>query len=122
MRRFSRYTAVGAVATAAHYALLTVLVEALGVAPPLASALGAALGAQVAFFGNRAFTFDQPGAGFGAWWRFQGTAAFGAALGAALVAAGGVLGVHYLLAQAVATGVGLVVTYLVNRRWSFRPG
>lgn len=116
---FSRYTAVGAVATAAHYALLVALVEALAVPPPLASALGAVLGAQVAFVGNRRFTFAHAGPWWGAWWRFQGTAVLGAALGAAIVAGGVALGLHYLLAQAVATGASMLLTFWINRRWSF---
>lgn len=116
---FVRYTAVGAGATAAHWALLVLLVEA-GWAPAwLASGAGAVLGAQVAFFGNRSFTFAHAGAWVPAWWRFMGTALLGGALGMAIVAAGVALGLHYLLAQALATGASLGLTFLVNRRWTF---
>ena len=66
MRRgLSRYAVVGLAATAAHYALLTALVEWAQWSAWLAS------------------------------------------------------GLHYLLAQAVATGVGLLVTYAINRVWTF---
>ena len=114
------YAAVGAVATAAHYAILVGLVEAGLLAPQRAAALGAWVGAQVAFAGNAAFTFRGAGATLGAWWRFQLTAARSARCSASrLVAAGVRLGLHYLLAQIVATLIGLVVTFEINRRWSF---
>jgi len=117
--RFVRYGLVGVLATAAHYALLVALVEWGHVPAWLASGLGAALGAQVAFFGNRRFTFDHRGALGLAWLKFQGTAVVGALVGVAIVAGGVVLGWHYLVAQVVATLTGLVLTFLINRRWTF---
>ena len=118
-RRFLQYAAVGAVATAVHYAILVGLVEAGLLAPQRAAALGAWVGAQVAFAGNAAYTFRGRGATLAAWLRFQVTAVLGAALSFALVALGLGIGVHYLLAQVVATVIGLVVTFEINRRWSF---
>jgi putative flippase GtrA len=117
--RFLQYAAVGAVATAAHYAILVGLVEAGVLAPQRAAALGAWVGAQVAFAGNAMFTFRGSGARLGGWLRFQITAVIGALLSFALVALGVRLGLHYLLAQVVATLVNLVVTFEINRRWSF---
>lgn len=119
MRTFARYVVIGGVATLAHWALLALLVEAAGVAPWLASGGAALLGAQVAFFGNRRYTFDHQGALAPAWLRFMGTAALGAAFGMAVVAAGGALGAHYLLAQAVATVLVALLTFAVNRAWAF---
>ena len=118
-KRFFQYAAVGAVATAAHYAILVGLVEADLFAPQRAAALGAWVGAQVAFAGNAAFTFRGRGATPRAWLRFQLTAVFGATLSFALVALGVRLGVHYLLAQIGATLINLLVTFEINRRWSF---
>jgi putative flippase GtrA len=117
--RFFKYAAVGAVATAVHYAILVGLVEAGTLAPQRAAALGAWVGAQVAFAGNAAFTFRRAGASIGGWLRFQITAAIGAVLSFALVALGVRVGLHYLLAQIVATLINLVVTFEINRRWSF---
>ena len=114
-----RYASVGGLATAAHWALLAVLVEGAGMAPWAASGCGAVLGAQVAFFGNRRYTFGHAGPLWPAWWRFMGTAALGGGVGMAVVAAGVALGLHYLLAQAVATALGLLLTYTVNRVWTF---
>jgi len=114
-----RYLAVGAVATAAHYALLALLVE-LGQWPaPLAAGAGAALGAQLGFVGNRWLTFGHSGAWLPAWWRFQLTALLGGATSIAVVAAGTRVGLHYLVAQVGATLVALVLTYAINRRWAF---
>lgn len=117
-----RYALVGALATAAHWLTLAALVEAAAWAAWAASGAGAVVGAQVAFAGNRVFTFA--GARkrplLGSWWRFQLTAAAGGVLGMAIVAAGVAAGLHYLLAQALATGVVFVCGYLVNRHWSFR--
>ncbi len=117
--RFARYLAVGVAATASHWGLLAWLVQRDSVPAWLGSGLGAALGAQVAFFGNRRFTFGHRGALAPAWWRFMGTAALGGGLGMAVVGAGVALGLNYLLAQALATGAGVLLTFAVNRRWTF---
>lgn len=114
-----RYAAVGAVATLAHYTLLAALVEGLHWPAGWAAGAGAALGAQVAFVGNRWFTFGHRGPLWPAWWRFQATAAVGALTSMAVVAGGVALGTHYLLAQLLATLLALVLTYLINRRWTF---
>ena len=114
-----RYAAVGAVATAAHYALLWAGVELGHWWPALAAGAGAALGAQVAFLGNRHFTFGHQGPLWPAWWRFQLTAVLGGLTSVAVVWAGTRLGLHYLLAQATATLLALVLTFAVNRRWAF---
>ncbi len=123
MTRFFRYAAVGAVATAGHYAALTALVEWAQWPAWIASGVGAALGAQLAFLGNRQFTFEYQGAGrsavTSAWLKFMGTAALGALLGMAIVALAVAAGAHYLVAQVLATLCGLVVTYAVNRHWTF---
>ena len=114
-----RYATVGGVATAAHYTLLALLVEAAHWPAPLAAGAGAALGAQLGFVGNRVFTFAHQGAWLPAWWRFQLTALLGGVTSMAVVALGSWLGLHYLLAQAAATLLVLVLTYMVNKRWTF---
>lgn len=120
MQRLLRYAAVGALATAVHYAVLVAGVEVLGWPAPAAAAFGAAVGAQVAFAGNRRLTFGHRGPMLPAWWRFQATALLGAGISAALVGLGARAGLHYLAAQAIATGLVLLLTFAINRRWSFR--
>jgi putative flippase GtrA len=114
-----RYLIVGGAATVAHWLLLAGLVELAGWAPWLGSGAGAVLGAQVAFFANRRYTFAHEGALWPAWWRFMGTAVIGGVFGMAVVAAGVALGAHYLLAQAVATALGTLLTFAINRVWTF---
>ena len=119
MNRFLRYAAVGAVATAVHYAILAACVEAAVLPPPWAAALGAWVGAQIAFAGNAGFTFAGTPVTLAAWLRFQIVAVLGAVISFSIVAAGVRAGLHYLFAQAIATLVALFVTYEINRRWSF---
>jgi putative flippase GtrA len=118
---FWRYLGVGAAATAAHWLVLAALVETSALAAWVATGVGAVLGAQVAFVGNRRFTFAHRGPVVPAWWRFMGTALLGALVSMAVVAAGVALGVHYLVAQAVATGLAVLLTFAINRRWTFGP-
>lgn len=120
MPRFFRYGAVGALATVVHYLVLVLCVEAFDWPAWLASGLGALIGAQVAYLGNRRYTFAHHGAIAESWLKFQGTALLGALLGMVVVAAGVRLGLHYVLAQVIATGLALVLTYAINRAWSFR--
>lgn len=120
--RWLRYTAVGAVATALHWATLVLLVERAAWAPAWASGAGALLGAQWAFWGNRYCTFQHRGPWLTAWARFHATAGAGALVGMGVVAAGAAAGWPYLLAQALATGLVLVLGFAVNQAWTFRRG
>ena len=120
MRHFIRYTAVGAVATLTHYLLLIACVELAGWPAFAASGFGAVAGAQVAYAGNRWFTFEHRGDMLDSWPRFQATALLGAVLGMGVVGAAVHLGLHYLLAQVLATLLSLVITFVINRAWTFR--
>jgi putative flippase GtrA len=114
-----RYAGVGVAATAVHYALLTAGVELGGWRPAWAAGIGAAVGAQVAYVGNRWLTFEHRGPWWSSWWRFQGTAAIGVVASSTLVALGTQAGVHYLLAQVAATILAMLLTFAINRRWTF---
>jgi len=120
IKSFFRYGLIGAIATAAHYATLIFCVEVLRWPAFVGSGIGAVVGAQVAFFGNRQFTFAYRGALAPAWAKFQGTALLGALVGMAIVATTVQAGWHYLLGQVLATLTGLVLTFAVNRAWTFR--
>jgi putative flippase GtrA len=119
MNRLLRYTLVGGLATAVHYALLVLCVEAFGWPAWPGSGAGAVIGAQVAYFGNRRFTFGHGGSLAASWLKFQITAVFGALQGMVVVWAGVEFGLHYLAAQALATLTGLLLTFAINRRWTF---
>lgn len=118
---FGRYTLIGGAATAVHYAALFILVEVAGLAAGWAAAIGVAAGAFVAYLGNRRFTFTGSRARHRrALPRFLAVATLGASVSGFVVWLGSAeLGVHYLLAQVLATVVVLVTTYRLNRAWSF---
>jgi putative flippase GtrA len=120
MTRFIRYTAVGAFATAVHYGVLVLCVEYGGWPAFAASGFGAVVGAQLAYAGNRWYTFAHRGEVSASWPRFQATAVAGALLGMAIVGLGVRLGLHYLIAQVLATLTSLVLTFAINRAWTFR--
>jgi putative flippase GtrA len=121
MRHFIRYTFVGGIATAAHYLVLVLCVEKAGWPAYVASGFGAVVGAQVAYVGNRWFTFAHRGDVLSSWPRFQATALLGAALGMLIVALCVRAGVYYLIGQMIATLAGLAMTFAINRAWTFRP-
>ena len=117
---FVRYTLVGTVATGAHYAVLVTLVEVLRLPPAHASALGALCGATVAYLANRRFTFSSTARHRQVLPRFLLIAALGAALNGLMVWVGtSVLGWHYVVAQGVVTAAVLILTYSLNREWTF---
>ena len=120
IKSFLRYGFIGAIATASHYAVLILCVEVFQWPAYIGSGVGAVVGAQVAFFGNRHFTFQHRGALTPAWIKFQGTALLGALVGMAIVVAAVHAGWHYLVGQMLATLTGLVLTFLINRAWTFR--
>ena len=120
MGQLFRYGLVGAVATAVHYLLLVLCVEAGGWPAWLASGFGAVVGAQMAYLGNRRFTFAHGGSAKASWPRFQVTALLGALLGMAVVALSVRAGLYYVLAQMLATALSLFLTFAINRVWTFR--
>jgi putative flippase GtrA len=119
--RLLRYAVVGLVAMGAHYALMVACVEWAAWPEWLASGMGAVLGSQVAFVGNRHFTFQHSGPWWPSWLRFQGTAALGTVAGMLVVAVGVAVGVHYIGAQLVASALAPLLTFAVNRAWTFKP-
>ena len=120
LNSFLRYGLIGAIATATHYAVLIFCTEALHWPAYLGSGTGAIIGAQVAFLGNRRFTFAHQGPISQAWLKFQGTALLGALVGMVIVAIGVKAGWHYLAAQVLATLTSLLLTFAINRAWTFR--
>jgi putative flippase GtrA len=118
--QFTRYAAVGLVATAMHYAVLAGLVES-GAATPLPATLaGYIAGGLVSYALNRRLTFAGGRPHRDAAWRFAVVAASGFAWTGLLMALFvGRIGAPYLPAQAVTTLVVLVWGFLANRLWSF---
>ena len=120
MRQLFRYAVVGAVATVAHYLIMVVCVEVAHWQAWLASGYGATIGAQIAYLGNRWFTFSSRASMGATWLRFQLLALAGACAGMVIVALGVHLGAYYLWAQMAATLTVMLLTFVANRAWTFR--
>jgi putative flippase GtrA len=119
-KQFSLFSLMGAIGTAAHYALLICLVSALAVHPVVASAAGATVGAATNYALNYRFTFRSTRRHHEALPRFLTIAAVGLGLNTALMwVLVEPLHVHYLVAQIIATGCVLLWNYLGNRHWTF---
>lgn len=115
-----RYVAVGAGATATHYAFLLLAVESQWLPPPTATAVGALLGALIAYVGNHRYTFASERTHRVAAPRFFLIAMLGAALNGVVVWLGyAQLAWHYFPAQLLATVLVTLLTYMANRRWTF---
>lgn len=119
--QFVTYAGVGAVATLVHYTLLVLLVQGAGLDAVLSSAAGALAGAVTAYLLNHRYTFASRQPHTETAGRFFAVAFAGLLLNVALmvIAVRG-LGLHYLVAQVVATGLVLLWTYGANRCWTFR--
>ena len=118
--RFLKYLLVGGSATALHYAVLIGCVEALHMPAAIGAALGAFIGAIWAYAGNRRYTFaDRTPEHRHALPRFFAVAALMAVGHGAVVACGQAFGMHYLLAQIIASAAALGAGYGLNKRWSF---
>lgn len=115
------YALIGAAATAVHYSCLAALVEGAGIEPGPAAFCGAVIGAVVAYAGNRRWTFGGTRVPHRtAAWRFAMVALAGALLNGLIVDLGhSVLAVHYLAAQVFATVSVMVLSYHLNRWWTF---
>lgn len=115
-----RFAVVGIIGTVAHYVLLVMLVEMLAVNAVVASTAGATLGALVNYLLNRRYTFRSEKRHGEALTKFLIIAASGLALNSSfMLLFVEILGVYYLLAQVVSTGLVLVWNFVGNRFWTF---
>lgn len=118
--QFLKFAAVGATATCLHYTIYLVLVMQLGVKPGLAAAIGASFGACVVYLLNRRYTFATQRAHRETIPRFVALSVLGALLNGAIVGWLSGMGLHFLLAQVVATVFVLFINYFVSKKWIYR--
>ncbi|MES1158687.1 MAG: GtrA family protein [Terricaulis silvestris] len=119
-RQFLRFAAVGAVATVVHYAILISLKEGAGLTPVAATTAGYTFGALLSYTLNRRFTFaTRPSFGRGLL-KYAIVIAMGAVINAGIVATLTRLGLHYLLAQVIATGLVMIWNFAASRLVVFR--
>lgn len=118
-----RYIVVGLVNTAVHFAVTALLVESglLGAVP--ASIAGFICALLVAFFLNRHWTFGQTDRPVARLYRFSLVSILGLCLNTLIMfAAVEVFLWHYLLGLLAVAVIIPPLNFLLNLRWSFKPG
>ena len=115
-----RFAIVGAAGTALHYVVLVLLVTGLDRDPAVGAVLGATCGAAFNYWLNHRFTFRSDRSHAQAVPRFISMAAAGIVLNGMIVKALTLAGVHYLLSQAIATPIILVLNFFLSKLWIFR--
>jgi putative flippase GtrA len=120
--RIVRFFGAGCGSALAHYSVLISLVQALGVNPVVASVAGALIGGIVNYVLNYRFTFRSENPHLISGPRFVLAALVGMTLNALFMLIGVEwLGMHYLLAQVLTTGLVFLWSYNASRLWTFRP-
>ena len=120
-RQFGTFFAVGLVAAATHYGLLVSLVEGYRLDPVPATLIGYVAGGIVSYLLNRRLTYASDRPHGEATWRFAVVSGVGFGITWVLVAIGvRTLGLPYMLAQVLTTGIVLFWTFGANRFWTFR--
>lgn len=119
-RQIGAFIGVGVLAAIAHYGVLVSLVEG-GIASPVPATLcGYLAGGLVSYVLNRRHTYksDRPHGEAG--WRFAVVAGVGFLMtGMSMHTLVTGLGMPYLLAQLITTGMVLVWSFLAHRAWTF---
>lgn len=119
-KQFGLFALVGLAGTAGHYAVLFGLVEQVGVGAVAASGWGALTGLLINYLLNYGLTFNSGQPHWRAFPKFAFIAGLGLGLNLLLMALLiQRLGLYYLLAQVLATGVVLLWNFIGNRWWTF---
>jgi len=120
LRQLATFAGVGAIATAAHYAVLIALVEVAGVPAVGAALCGFGVGGVLSYGLNRRHTFQSERRHEDAIWRFAIVAGVGFGLTylfmTLLVDLGGI---PYLPAQAATTGIVMLWGFAAHKAWTF---
>jgi putative flippase GtrA len=120
IRQFGRFLLVGGTATLLHYAILIALHGALAVDADVATAIGFFLSATFNFVASYYFTFQSATPLSRALPRYALVVGTGLLINGALFSAvNGLLGMHYLIAQLLATGVVLFWNFWLARGFAF---
>lgn len=118
--QFLRFALVGAAGTLLHYLVLTMLVWSGSMAPGPAAAAGAGAGGCVNYWLNYHYTFGAAGKHRATMPRFFAMAALGVVLNGLIVSTLAAAGLHFLLAQAIATCLILILNFLISKKWIFQ--
>lgn len=121
LHRFTAFAGIGAIGTLCHFLVLTLCVDGLRLGPVAGSSLGAIAGALVNYWLNYHWNYRSRRRHRVALTRFLVVATIGFSLNALAMEALAVrLGLHYLLAQGLATAFVLVWNFSANHWWTFR--
>lgn len=120
IRQFLAFASAGAVGTVAHYLLLMVLVMVWKYDAVIASTLGFLLGLSVNYLLSHHWVFRSRKRYAQTAFKFFLIASVGLGLNTGLMyLAVTKIGIHYLLAQLIATAVVLLWNFAGNRFWTF---
>lgn len=120
VKQFLRFALVGVAGTIVHYGVMIALIEVAGLGTVLATSLGFLAGASVSYVLNRKITFisNQPvGVAFA---KYIAALTVGLVINACIVAGLEALGLHYFIAQPIATAVVLFWNFGASRLLVFR--
>lgn len=118
--QFMQFAGVGVVGTAAHYALLILLVETIAANEVAGSTAGATLGALVNYVLNRRYTFESKKRHREALTKFLIVATLGLLLNACFMfVLVELMTLHYLLGQVISTMLILMWNFIGNKFWTF---
>ena len=118
------FTGVGGIATGVQYVVLVLLVSALHWPAVISSTVGFGLSASLNYFLNYRFTFRSYSPHRTALTRFMFMVLVGLVLNAVVMQLMTAwLGVHYLPAQILTTGLVFAWNFVISHLWTFRaPG
>jgi putative flippase GtrA len=120
INKFGRFLLVGGLCTAIQYALLVLLTEFANFTPTVASTVGYLCSSLVNYLLSYSFTFGSAARHRQSLPRFVLIMTVGVGLNAAVTFVGStVWGLHYLIAQAMATCITLLWNFWANLRWTF---
>lgn len=120
-KKFTSFVLVGLIATAIHYGVLILLVQAFDVSPTLATTMGFLVSVVANYALNYTLTFNSDKPHLEAAGKFVIVSSVGLLGNAAIMQFGtAVMAWPYLLVQLGATGVILFWNFFGNYLWSFR--
>ncbi len=119
--QFLRFAVVGAIATLIQFSILVALVELAHANELIANAIGFVFAASANYLMNRYFTFSGASshAGYGLL-KFAVTSLIGLAINSLIFKAFMSIGIYYMIAWALATGLTLIWNYTAARLIVFR--
>lgn len=121
LKQFTYFGLSGLAGTAAHFAVLTLLVECGWMSALPATCIGAVVGAVVTYLMNYRFTFKSSRSHRSAASRYAVVVLNGWVWNAALMAILlKNLSWHYLLLQAIVTTIVMMMNFILSRQFAFR--